>query len=128
MYSLSDLWQSILTAFIRFWDNRFHLKTDTYFEFIKMQLEMERAEKSKLLNVIRDISIPSMRDGEEEEKELPKPIGVPNWRTKARELEAQQREKAKQLRQEFEDKKLKPIQAQTAEELEQELGLDNVTN
>jgi hypothetical protein len=125
MLSGKLLWQSILAALIRFWDNRFHQKPNETIRILELELERERREKEKLQDVIISIAAPSplKKDEEDNEVEL-KPIGTPHWRARAKQLEDMQRQKRAEMDR-AKPVKIENMAVKTAEELEVELGVVN---
>ena len=125
MYKLSDLYQAILGAVIRFWDNRFQVKQDAVSYTLGLEIERLRAENSKLINSI--LSRPEIKtESVEREIETPRPIGKPSWKDAARKLEAESRQRKLEIE---EGKralgiKTNPESVRSVEALEEELGVN----
>lgn len=127
MYSISTVWQAVLGALHRFWSQRFIRTEDPILTMLRMELELERVEKSKLLDMIAQLAIPATTIAEthtEEGKEL-RPMGRKPWYIRKQELEADARDRARKAEAEYsEANKLKPIaRVQSIEELENELAI-----
>ena len=81
---MKEIWLSFKEAIIRFWDNRFLSNHRDEIDFLRSQIERERAEKLKLVNfLITPISENNERN------ELPEPIpgGHKPWAVRKQELE-----------------------------------------
>ena len=122
LYTLGTVWQSVLGAFIRFWDNRFEHAPDEIVNLLRLQFDRLRSENRELMKIIREIhSSPSV--SEETENEMPKPIGRKHWREIARERE----EKSRRLRADIDAAKAakSPVSVPaTIDALETELGVN----
>lgn len=95
--SIKDIYYSILSAMIRFWDNRFHEKVNPLIQLYELELQRERNENSRLLDVIANLasstsSIIKTAESNEEVKDF-EPIQthqVP-WRVRVKQLEKEHR-------------------------------------
>jgi hypothetical protein len=118
MYTLKDLWQSILTALMRFWDNRFVLEQDEYVAFLRLQIEREQAENKRLINVISDFAIGPKESNPADERKVYQPIVRRDWRSEARRLTEESRKQRAQMDAEKANTSVKSI-----EQLEDELEI-----
>lgn len=118
MFKLSDLWQALLSACIRFLDNRFQPKENEALYVAKIELERTHSLVRLMTDKLSNQSLNEVKA--EPEQELPKPIGTPNWRVKARQLEKESRRRAELIREAKES--TSPI-AQEINNLEKEVGI-----
>lgn len=123
MYRIQDLWQSILTAFIRFWDNRFQLNVTEDTNYL-LKLELERSHKLVLSLIDKISSRPESIESPTKYEEEPKPIGPVHWRAQAAKLTADSIKRRKELEAEMKALKVNPKANESIEALEKELGVE----
>lgn len=116
---IQDLFISFIESGIRFWNNRFQFHPDEQLEFLKLELEKERSEKSKLLNYILELNSPRVEL--EQRSEDPKPIQTSQipWHVRKANLERESRARFERLQEER--KSGATVTSKSVEELEEEL-------
>jgi hypothetical protein len=125
MLSIKLVWQSLLAALIRFCDNRFQQKPNDLIRILELELENERREKNKLIDIITSIAVPAPLVKEDSEEVDLKPIGVPNWRVRAKALEEKRRSEKIEIERQRSQARVQSVKVNTVEELESELGVVN---
>lgn len=120
---MNEIIESIRSAIIRFWDNRFTVedRTNDEIRYLRIQLDIERTEKKRLLDLIIELQSPKSAVSEPFDENQTKPISssrqVP-WHIMRQRLEAEARNKARDLANEA---RVNIERNKTTEELEQEL-------
>ena len=112
---MTEIWDAFKAALVRFFDGLFLEETHEEFEYLKMQIEAERAERKVLIaHIINPVKVEGT-----EEVENPQPlIGHIPRRVRIQMAEKADREKARRMRSEA---SLAVEASKTTEELESEL-------
>ncbi len=122
---LLAIWVSFTEAITRFWNNRFQPVSDEII-YLRHQIEAERAEKQKLLNLILEMNQPRPAEQEPEDNTDYKPV-MPSyipWHIQKQRLEMASRNRAIELGHEAaKAKDLEKQRAKSTEQLEEELGI-----
>lgn len=120
---MSELWLSFIAALVRFWDNCFVHKEDPIVTFLKIELERTHSKERQFLDLLLSKDVKPITESDESETSNFQPIiRKPHWRVGARKLEAEARERAKQLKDEYEAFKSNQ-QPMTTEALEEHLNI-----
>lgn len=96
---MKELWDSMLRAWIRFFDNRFQIARDEPLDWLRMELQKERNEKNELMHFVLSLNAHSEPEEESYSGDM-KPIGrtyTPFSITRARK-EKEQSDKAREIR------------------------------
>lgn len=111
------IYESACSAVIRFFENRFLLNDEV--AFLRLELEKERSEKNKLLNHILELNRTPSVELQNSAEFVPQQVtGTLSWDARRRQLEAESRNKAIELRREA---AVAINSAKTTEELEHAL-------
>lgn len=104
MYIFTDLLKELVYSFMeagtRFWNNQFQVKSNEEVEFLKLELERERAEKNKLLNYILELNAPKIEVESETEELQPIHTSKTPWHVTRTNLENQSRAAFKKMQEE----------------------------
>lgn len=112
------LYESVMGAIIRFWDNRFILHRDNEINYLKLEIEKERLEKRKLMDFILELNKPIDKIPDTPLEDY-KPLNqnIP-WRSRKMQLEQNDRKEFDKLKR---DAEIRLEEAKSTEELEAEL-------
>lgn len=97
MYLLVELYESVINAFIRFWENRFRQSDEI--SFLRLELAKLHNERVKLLNYILELnkSLNEDESGPIDTVKLPLPNKYVPWSAKKHQLEKDAQERADKL-------------------------------
>lgn len=115
MQLIKILYESIIKAMIRFWDNRFIKNTDI--DYFKMALERQQDEYRELVKNITTQKTTNIQPESDETEWKPVQSFVP-WHIKRQQLESASRQKAIDLAREA---KINIEKSKSTEQLENEL-------
>ena len=127
MFKLSDVWQAFLGFCVRFWDGLAQPHENETIYLLKLEAERNHKFLEKMIGILSTTN--KIEAKVDELAELPRPLGVQNWKQRANQLTRESIERRRQLEAEARNamsndaKVTNPEATKSIEALEEELGV-----